>query len=250
MANALSALLASLLALSAAAPARRTATALTGRDASTSAASDAEVSTIVVYFVPVPNAGEHSTGHRGMSEYVYSLNQSCAMLAASFPRVIFAGDAAFLHDYAISSCIPLVDRSLHTTFDTLPHAEDAAAVGTSCDAKFPRWNEIAAVRNATRIYLSKIDILCRAARRPGHPERHVLVDASISRQTHTFEDLIDLVSNAERSGFDEPNVPADSLLLRTEAYGRIDESGYVVPDDFGKNGRTDPPEWRIQDGCP
>ena len=125
----------SLLALSAAAPARRTATALTGRDASTSAASDA-VTTIVVYFVAVPNARENSTGHRGMSEYVYSLNQSCAMLAARFPRVVFAGDAAFLHDYAISSCIPLVDRSLHTTFDTLPHAEDAAAVGTSCDAKY------------------------------------------------------------------------------------------------------------------
>lgn len=228
-----------LLALSAAAPARRTATALTARDASTSAASDE--STIVVYFVPVPNARENSTGHRGLSEYVSGLNQSCAMMAASFSRVVFAGDTTFLHDYAISSCIPLVDLSLHMTFDTLPHAEDAAAVGDDCDAKFPRWNDISVVRNATRIYLSKIDVLCRAARRPGHPERHVLVDAMIARQPDTYEDLIELVSNTERLGFDEPNVPADSLLLRTEAYGRVDEFGEVVPEDFGDSGRIEPP---------
>jgi len=182
--------------------------------------------TNVLYFVPI--AGN---SHTSLSKYASGLNMSCTKLRGDGLRTFFAGDHDFIYDYQIEPCFPIVANSpqaLNFTFDDLPHDEVTASFSDNCSLKqdsisphYPTRMAPGLFKRVARIYLSKVDVLCKAAAALGDSsrpaERFALVDAKIGHGVDGGE-LLNKESYQDLTEILPAEAPLTPGTLRVELY--------------------------------
>lgn len=126
----------------------------------------------MLYYIHLESNSKHNE-----SSYLRSLAQECKILAQDQKRFITVGDLSSFE--AIPECAPTVSSSVwQRSFIELPHADIATHMDINCPLKFGRQLPAGQFRNLSRVWLSKLPLLCEVAET--QPDQvTVLLDAGI-----------------------------------------------------------------------